>query len=523
MENRKERSGMRRKTWFAFAVMFAIVSLWNASCKAEVILDMFGKPLTLMGYVQQTVGYGIENGRHFDTKDDFQSFLFQGLLEAKYEPDPNFKIFVSGKVNTDWAYPIFDSTSEWRNKGFDKGRDDLYFLHDSRDLLGEAHITWTPGNFYFRAGKQIVVWGETDGFKLMDQINPVDQRRGMGDVQFESSVIPLWLLKAEYNSPVDSSWVQELGYQIVFNPNLEFRGNERIEPGNERYGIWAANGEVPMGGPYPFDYAHLGSWADNDRKPDGTFETEGMEIGARLRAVINDAIVTLNGFYGRDNDIVRRIIGPPITEMSPFDNRLIFHLPTDAYYPILRFVGATFSRDFPSISSSALGGVAPTWRAEAMYVGGFTNGSELQTFEKSDEIRWMVGLDWKIKVDFLNPKAYFFISPQFYHRHIVDYANSIPGMSYSLTDYSGTIKRDNYTASILINTSYFHTKLQPMFFWLQDISGHGNLAKVQVAWEQDYHWKYILGAMFVQGTDNGVNFEPLKHKDQAYLTVQYRF
>jgi hypothetical protein len=38
--------------------------------------------------------------------------------------------------------------------------------------------TWTPGDFLFRVRKQIVRWGETDGFRLMDQINPLDQRRG---------------------------------------------------------------------------------------------------------------------------------------------------------------------------------------------------------------------------------------------------------------------------------------------------------------------------------------------------------
>ncbi len=36
----------------------------------------------------------------------------------------------------------------------------------------------TNNQFYFRVGKQIVQWGETDGFLLMNQINPIDQRRG---------------------------------------------------------------------------------------------------------------------------------------------------------------------------------------------------------------------------------------------------------------------------------------------------------------------------------------------------------
>jgi hypothetical protein len=62
-----------------------------------------------------------------------------------------------------------------------------------------------------------------------------------------------------------------------------------------------------------------------------------------------------------------------------------------------------------------------------------------------------------------------------------------------------------------------------MFFWLSDISGHGNMFKAQIAWEQSHNWKYTLGALFVHGTEKDVNFEPLKHKDQAYFTVAYRF
>jgi hypothetical protein len=522
---------MNKCKLFTVIVMVGIIALLSVPCQAEVSFNVFGKPLTFMGYVQQGVAYGIEPGSYnnertgyYDTKRDFQSFLFQALLEARYEPNPEVRIFASGKLNADWAYEIYDQKNEWRDKGFDKGRNRLFVFDHEKDLLSEAHITWTPGAFNFRVGKQIVAWGETDGFRLMDQINPQDTRRGMGDVQFENSILPLWLVKAEYNIPMKSTWLQELGYQVVFNPNLQFRGNERIEPGNEQYGIWSANVTADLGGPYPFDYAHIGSWVDDVSKPSRAFDHQGMEIGGRIRAVVNDAIITLNGFYGRDNDIVRKILpGAPVVGLSSFDNRMILHLPTEAYYPILRFVGATFSRDFSALSSSALGGVAPTIRAEAMYVFNFTNASTLQTFEESDEIRWMVGADWKVKIDFLNPKAYFFISPQFYHRHIMDYAKSVPGVRYKLTDYSGNIRQDNYTFSLLINTSYFHTKLQPMFFWFCDMTGHSNMFKAQVAWEQDNHWKYTLGALWVHGTEEGVSFEPLKHKDQAYFTVAYRF
>ena len=64
----------------------------------------------------------------------------------------------------------------------------------------------------------------------------------------------------------------------------------------------------------------------------------------------------------------------------------------------------------------------------------------------------MLGADWKVKIDFLNPKSYFFISPQFYHRHIMDYAEGVPGVRYKLTDYSGNIRKDNY--HVLNNDQY---------------------------------------------------------------------
>jgi hypothetical protein len=263
-------------------------------------------------------------------------------------------------------------------------------------------------------------------------------------------------------------------------------------------------------------------------KPDSTFEREGMEIGLRLRGVIYDAIVSLNAFYGRDNDTVRRVIGGPASvDGSDFDERQIWHLTTESEYPILRFVGATFARDFPSLSSSALGGVAPTWRAEVLYVGSFTNtgamASPPETFEKSDEIRWMVGMDWKVKINCLNPKAYFLISPQIYHRHIVDYAEGVSGISYDLSDYQGPIEKNNYLGSIMINTTYFHSKLQPMFFWLHDFTGNAHMIKTQIAWEPSHKWKYTLGALFLHGNETGVSFQPLDNKDQAYCTIAYKF
>lgn len=54
-----------------------------------------------------------------------------------------------------------------------------------------------------------------DGIRLMDQINPLDQRRGFADVEFETTIIPIWLVRANYSLPVHSRWLQNLGFEFV--------------------------------------------------------------------------------------------------------------------------------------------------------------------------------------------------------------------------------------------------------------------------------------------------------------------
>ena len=107
----------------------------------------------------------------------------------------------------------------------------------------------------------------------------------------------------------------------------------------------------------------------------------------------------------------------------------------------------------------------------------------------------MVGTDWKVKIDVLNPRAYFFISPQYYMQHLVDY----PGFGHVGTYTGDILYQNNYTTSLLINTTYLHNKLQPQIFWLRDWSNKSEFWKPQVAYEYSDHWKYTVGAMIFSG------------------------
>lgn len=64
---------------------------------------------------------------------------------------------------------------------------------DLRELYWQTDL----GQSFWRLGKQQVVWGEADGIKLLDVINPQSFREFTLD-EFDDSRIPLWMVNAEF-------------------------------------------------------------------------------------------------------------------------------------------------------------------------------------------------------------------------------------------------------------------------------------------------------------------------------------
>ena len=71
------------------------------------------------------------------------------------------------------------------------------YLNDTSELeLRELCFDIDFENASLRLGKQQIVWGQADGLKLLDVVNPQDFRRFILD-DFDDSRIPLWMLNFE--------------------------------------------------------------------------------------------------------------------------------------------------------------------------------------------------------------------------------------------------------------------------------------------------------------------------------------
>jgi len=532
-------SGRTNYRVFFGVLAFIALVLFAGQTKA-IETEFFGGPLAINGYVNQSIQFGIA-GDKYDTMQGFQQGITQALLELEYYFHDELKLFVTGLLFKDWAYNIYDSNDDWGNnqppkdpvgRRFKSARNEMSLRTDYEDVLKECHITWTFPGFNIRIGKQIVSWGRMDGVRIMDQINPIDRRLGPSDVEFETTIIPIWLAKVEYYPQIKPPFLDQLGIEFTFNPNTDFIGSKLPATGNDTHGIWASDKLIPALN------ARTGSLIKNYEEPDNW--SDGREYGLRLKGTFPDATYfTLNFFDGVDNspvimpDFSKGTFGLNYTGLFDDKNREIVEPYMTGFYADKRYAGFTLSRDFEEFNIKALGGVAPLVRVEALYEfdSYFTLVNSLTDyrFEEYDAIYWGMGVDWKFKWNLLNPRRYFSLVPQFSHRHIRDYPS---GTRYLQDAGGGTVSENNYSFSIRMDTWYLHDKLQPFVYFQRDISqdmqhkivgsAKSDMWLFRVTYKPNDIWKFKTQLTLLDNDGNKA-YRGMDHKDNISFTVQYQF
>jgi len=503
---------MKKRELLMFVLMAGLIIALTCSSAVAEEFSVLGRPLKLFGFATQGFSYGFRD--KYDTESNLNSALMNLHVEGDYQITKDLKFYGSGMLTVDWIYQLKHNDPSWNDKLFAKSKDKLNVDDKYWQLLKEARLTWTPGDFMFRAGKQIVSWGELLAFRIMDQINPLDNRRGFLDIEFETTIIPIWLFRADYYPKIQSSWLQNLGFEFVYNPNADFIPNQDLMAGNADGGIWAPN--VPIPG------AHLATAYAAIKEPKRW--KEGNEFGFRVKANMLGSMVTLNGFYGRDNSPVTLFVPPFMSPVPPHifasDGDLLLHPFQEGKYPLLKFVGATLSKELTPLKASFLGAVAPTVYFEALYAFdrtcAFTDPlvPVLQRFGKSDDFRSGVEVSWKVKIPALNPTTYFAFLGEFFYQRIMDYPSF---------ETIGGLKKNNYQTFLSVNTQYFHGKLTPSFTWIHDINSNSNYFIPKLVVDLDYHWHFTLGAQLFKGAKEGQVFNLFENKDQIFLKVAYKW
>lgn len=98
----------------------------------------------------------------------------------------------------------------------DSRRTDLMFENDLREAYVDLRFRHVP--LRLRLGRQQIVWGEADFFRLMDLWNPIDIRWHLQQEQnWEDIRVPLWLMKGVWEFG-KLGLLSDAALEVVYNP-----------------------------------------------------------------------------------------------------------------------------------------------------------------------------------------------------------------------------------------------------------------------------------------------------------------
>jgi len=279
-------------------------------------------------------------------------------------------------------------------------------LGTDRERLFQAYVEASVGRLFARLGRQVWSWGETDGFRLLDQINPLDSSFGGFLVSLDERRVPLDMLRLEYRvgelGPLSEMGVQ--GYAAIDN-------KVGFAPG------------IPQGSPWT--PPNVGAPRAGSRAiqitPRRTFND--VRGGARLVWNMLDATWSIGHYYTYFDLAAVQIELPPGLPTVPFPDGSAVHGIATA--PRVQVSGGTTSFEIPQLSTVVRSELA-YFRDEPRYLQSqldpliflFHNRKLTGGRRTGDSINYVLGLDARQYIRFLNPNQTFFISTQFFYKHL---------------------------------------------------------------------------------------------------------
>src|SRR3990172_10037004 len=544
-------------------LVFGLVALWLGgaafSAHGFTLLD---DKLYISGYVQNQSSYRV--GGDSDQWVSSENRL-QVEMEAKLHP--NVKLFGVFRGMYDAIYDLRSDSDRWGDiqstdpeRGYAGSRDILSTEYKMRELFMDAAL----GNWNFRIGKQQVVWGETDGLRLMDIINPLDMRRQFITRSWEDIRIPQTMVKAVYGiDPMNNSYLE-----LLWNPGNVRRDKIYFDTtmSNDYKSPWTISNSQDLLGLQPLraSVPPLVGVAEEDTPE--WINVNKSEFGARLGGEAGGWFLTLNYWQGFSKSPVIKyegcgllgignIFGNPNVYLDPTNPAVqapmndavagyladAFGLPFGPYnallqpypinvrleYPRERVIGFTFNKpaglwvwrgEFATYVDKHYNilGKGDDW---SPYIGvlnnAFVRGDMIS--EKTMQAS-MLGFDYKRLIAWLNPEKMFFISGQVFLHHIFDYEEDL-----RFGPYSQKPREDSYALSLLVNTEYHMGRICPEVLVVYDAAATGWYIKPRLEFKYGDHWRPEIGALVFTGDQYELPFGEFNNNDEIYFRLKYQF
>lgn len=385
---------------------------------------------------------------------------------------------------------------------------------DRADWLRELYVDATllgsgDNEINFRLGKQQVIWGRTDLFRVLDVINPVDYSRNNIYDELEDIRIPMWMLKTDFRFGATGPF-DDFNMQVVWNFD-KFRPNNLGQCGTPNVildagcffrgmkNLWDNGGTVANFAPFDPADPSLGLLATNFGPQTigirnvelPSWSLSNTQLGFKVEGVKGDFGWSVNALTYRSQlpslragnvEVVNPFVGG---EAQTHDYLIAF----DVAFPRVNLLGASVDYYSQAIDTVFRVEVAGTQGEE------FANTLRPELYSESDVVRFVIGADKNVFIRPLNKDRAFLISGQIFGQHLLDHevAQATLG-EVGMPDWE-----KNYIATLLIKGWWMNDRLSPQLIMAHDFRAGATVISPSVDWLISDNWQMVLTANYKTG------------------------
>ncbi len=538
--------GARKFALKSFLIFFFITTTAHAaSLLGDEVEKFFKERVTFGGFVENTTGLAVSHGdRHFNTSNrlDMQRFTLQPELNVNFAE--NLKLFISWRFVKEIRY---SGEAKSRRRTVAPGPveplDNTFYDEDS---FKPWEMVWDyipTDQLRIRLGRQFISWGETDGVRLLDVINPQDLTfsppAAPNLFDLDETRIPMWGVRALYTVRPVSNTILEF-FALPGFDEAKKRVDE-IAPSNDigphRYGRWSPHPETRIAfgrlftnpiGPVPVIIPRT-----HRELPDAG---DNWKIGTRIThniGALNLGLGYIWGFNPQSTDMVFKVKGisclvpvpgcpaPTVVRLDLINDRTSIFA-GHFNYTVGDIVGIPLN--------TAIRGELAFYPSKpyniSKYPGspGFKAGPHprhLDGITEKNTLRYSLGFDRSTYIPFLqdDPWRPFRMSFQIFQSVILDHENGIRFFSTA-----EKIKKVSTALTFRVSTGYLGDTILPDIFLGYDPDGYW-VANPAVTYAPSWNEKIKISliAAIYGGHNKFKSFGFFDEKDSVFLKLRYQF
>ena len=327
-----------------------------------------------------------------------------------------------------------------------------------------------------KLGLQQVVWGQADGLRVLDIINPLDYREFILE-DFLDSRRPLWMARADV--PVEKG-----SLQLIWVP---YFAPARLPGAENEFGLGSSFG-LGLIGAAQSNLPPFATRVEPTTRP--AYQLKSSQGGARYSRSVGSWDLTANYFYGREDTPTSYLRGIETAPNNP--------LPTVVFKP--RFdrkevFGGTAATNFGSVVLRLETG----WNRNKPQA--VTDNPIKSGFEKFGLFSGVVGADW-------SAKTWLWVSGQYFLQ------------SVNAPQSRLLFPRNNHLASIYFRTNFFRDTLRPEFFVLTGLNQRQFMVRPKLSKTFGDHWAVSVGADFLGGRQTNI-FGYFDSRDRVVIELKW--